>query len=211
MSLFYYRVKNFLQNKIDIPKELKSIIPKGKLKEYKKGYKAEIDRSINDANVIVVDLNRFENRDDFIPEIVTLKDLKLPFDNFFVELNQGDKNMGIHIKQVVKNELEIYNYIGYTDGIITPVLIIVDLEMLPRFYVGCINKCERFISPNHMGILNQQMCMRTPRTAKFCDLGAMAMLTIDLINITLCELNRKPEYVESTPIPAPTPLSKKTV
>lgn len=209
MGLFYYEVKNFLQNKIDIPKELESIIPKGKLAKYKKEYKIEIDKSIHDANVIVVDLNKFKDRDDLTPKITMLKDLKLPFENFFVELNQGDKNMGIHVRQTTKDELEIYNYVGYPDGVIVPVLVIVDLEMLPRFYVACVNKCKRFIPPNHMGVLNTQMCMRTPRTAEFCDLGAMAMLTVDLVIVTLHELNRKPEYKVSTPLPSPTPLPKK--
>lgn len=209
MSLFYYRVKNFLQDKIDMPKELKSIIPEGKLEEYRKEYKSEVNESISSANVIILDLGKFKNKDVTIPDIDLLRELKLPFNNFFIEIGQEDKVMGIHVRQTVKNELEIYNYAGYPDGTIIPVLIIVDLEMLPRFYVACTEKCERFIPTKHMGLLNNQMCMRTHRTAEFCSLGTMAMLTIDIVNITLHELNKKPEYIKSTSLPSPTPLPQK--
>ena len=209
MELFYYRAREFLQENITLPKEIESMIPKGKVKSYHKKYKVEINESIGNANVIIIDLDKFNNINEAIPNISLLKESKLPFSNFFIEIKQENKNMGIHIMQRVENELEIYNYVGYPDGSIIPVIIIVDLEMLPRFYVACIEKCERFISSKHMGLLNNQMCMRTHRTAKLCDLGAMAMLTIDIVNITLHELNEKPEYIKSTSLPSPTPLPQK--
>lgn len=146
-------------------------------------------------------------------DISKLKDYKLPFNNFFIDIFQDNKNMGIHVMQKVKNELEIFNYVGYEDGTIVPLMLIVDLEMLPRFYLGCVTKCERYIPTQRIGsLLGKNMCMRTPRTAEFCPQGAMGRITIELVLLILQELNRQPKYIvedKATLPPSLTTLPKK--
>ncbi len=212
--MYYYKVKDFLNNKVHFPKEAENLFPREKLGYYKKNYKTEISDSINNTNVIVVDLDRCPDIDVADVDIIKLKDCKLPFDNFFIELVQDNKNMGIHVIQKIKDEIEIFNYVGYEDGTIVPLMIIVDLEMLPRFYIGCVsNKCERYVSTQRIGgLLGKNMCMRTPRTAEFCPQGTMGRITIELVLLIIQELNRKPEYIvenKTTPLPSPTTLVKK--
>lgn len=212
--MYYYKVKDFLKNKVHFPKEAENLFPREKLSYYKKNYKTEIRKSINNANVIVVDLNKYPKLDVTNVDVNKLKDCKLPFNNFFIELVQDNKNMGIHVIQKVKNEIEIFNYVGYEDGTILPLMIIVDLEMLPRFYVGCVNnKCERYVSTQRIGsLLGKHMCMRTPRTAEFCPQGIMGRITIELVLLIIQELNRKPKYTvedKTTLLSSPTTLVKK--
>lgn len=158
--------------------------------------------TLYDSDIIVIDKDT-----EITPTFKGIKDLsklQIPFDNFFLEMRWQDLNYGLHVTVHVR-KLDIIIFME-KDNEMIPIMFDIDLDKLPRIYIGCPSRCNKF-NPTKPGPLGSVQCMRTPNNADLCGIGgaviASIMFLIDVINY----INKKPECIikEAT---TPPPLKR---
>jgi hypothetical protein len=171
------------------------------------------NQSIQNATVILIEDNKriFEEVEQV--KIEQFKELKFPFSNFFIEFSipnpDGNSNdsmvMGLHVfpdTVIGLKSDKTYNVLMYNvknDNVteLVALMAILKLDMLPRFYIGCPNKCDRIISPSNLGsMLNKAVCMRTERTAEQCNVAQFLLFGIKTIIYVVNLLNSKPKSIQ---------------
>ena len=91
-----------------------------------------------------------------------------------------------------------------------PLVFDLNLDRLPRFYVGCPSRCDKFNSTKP-GLLGSVQCMRTPNNADLCVIGKTVMTSIMFLVDVINFINKKPDYViEEATTPPPLTRSGRT-
>jgi hypothetical protein len=172
-------------------------------------------QGINDAKVILIEDNKtiFDEADKI--HIEQFRDLKFPFDNFFIEFkvpspeqnNKDNLTMGLHVfsdSSIGLRSDNIYNICLYsmknnsTSDIIA-LMAILKLDALPRFYIGCPDKtkCDRIINPTNLGnLINAEVCQRTERTAEQCEVAKFLLYGIKIIIYVVNLINSKSKSLQ---------------
>jgi len=172
-----------------------------------------LHNGIDDAIVILIEDNKriFEEIENI--KIDQFREIKFPFNNFFIEFNmenlEGNSNhkmtVGLHVFSDISIGLRsdnIYNIAMYSmknnniDSLIS-LMALLKLDKLPRFYFCCQNKCENMINPTNLGdMLNKEVCQRTERTAKDCPMTDFLLYGIKIIIYVINLINSKPKVVQ---------------
>lgn len=113
--------------------------------------------------------------------------------------------MGLHVYPDITIGLKsnnTYNVFMYnmknnrTDNLI-PLMAMLKLSKLPRFYVGCTKKCENIINPTNLGnMINKEVCQRTERTANQCHIAQFLLYGIKIIIYVVNLINSKPQTLQ---------------
>jgi hypothetical protein len=210
----------------------KSKLPKNFKKEFSQKAKVNIkdltvteqetvtalNNSINNATVILIEDNRriFEEIEHI--KIEQFKELKFPFDNFFIEFDmlnpnpEGNSNhnsdtltIGLHVypdhviglKSDNIYNVFMYNRKGNSIDKLVPLMAMLKLNKLPRFYVGCSQKCDNIINPSNLGnMINKEVCQRTERTAEQCHIAQFLLFGIKVVIYTVNFINSKPKLLQ---------------
>lgn len=170
-------------------------------------------QGINEATVILIEDNKtiFDEADKI--HIEQFKDLKFPFNNFFIEFKipspkqdtTDNLTMGLHVfndPAIGLKSDNIYNVILYSmknnsKHDIIALMSILKLDMLPRFYIGCPRKCDRIINPSNLGkLINNEVCQRTERTAEHCEIAKFLLYGIKIIIYVVNLINSKPKSIQ---------------
>lgn len=121
--------------------------------------------------------------------------------------NNSNDNMtiGLHVYPdyvIGLRSNNIYNICMYTmknnksDNLI-PLMAMLKLNKLPRFYIGCFNKCDQIINPSNMGsMINKQVCQRTERTAEHCHPAQFLLYGIKMIIYVINLINSQPRTLQ---------------
>lgn len=178
-----------------------------------------LNNSINNATVILIEDNKriFEEIEHI--NINQFKEIKFPFDNFFIEFNmlnpnpEGNSNcdnsdtltIGLHVypdriiglKSDNIYNIFMYNRKGNSFDKLVPLMAMLKLNKLPRFYVGCGQKCNNIINPSNLGsMINKEVCQRTERTAEQCHIAQFLLFGIKVVIYTVNLINSQPKLLQ---------------
>lgn len=193
-NLFYFDVKKYIATHLQLPMSLRKILTKDAVKSLESSFISSYKKQFSEANVIKVDLPNLSSIVHSNLNIEELKTIRLPFDNFFIETVEYDNKLGIHIIKESDNTLTVYVYTAEKNDIL-PLMLVINPDRLPRFYVGCFDKCNNHIPTDKLGNFGKECCMRTPRTCH-CAIGKLAYISLQIVVIVLKCLNKSPKFAQ---------------
>lgn len=212
MNLFYNEVIQFIKSSINVPKDISVALPKNIRNNIQNEFKHSILEKMKNSSVIVVNPECFDLNISDSNDLNILKNNYLPFDNMFIELSNEDIKIGTHYYKMGES-LEIMSFVQDNTGIL-PYLFIVSLDKLPRFYVGCPSQCDNRITVNSNRFIRDRYCLRTPRTAEFCDFGKLGMSVLTLLCFIVHQFNKSTEInynKDKRKLKSPHPLSSTSI